>query len=180
MQNKILNACNCTDPLALSLFNSTTCETVSQQTCMNNQYAIIFNTNYITSTCIPLCPLECQKAVFKTSVSFLEVIGDLYYDYIRNNSNLSSDFVNTVLTKDSAQDSFSYVYLYYNTNSYTITTESPNMDAVSLLANIGGTLGLFLGISLMQICELVDVLIQILLIKTNPSLFIENKSKIIP
>ena len=165
MQKNILDTCNCTDPLSLSLFNSITCETVDEQTCMNNQYTFIFESNYITTTCIPLCPLECQKAVFATSISFLEGIGDLYYDYIQNNSNLLSDFVNTNLTIDSAKDSFAFVYFYYDSNSYTISTESPNMDVVSLLANIGGTLGLFLGISLIQICELVDVLLQIILIK---------------
>ena len=41
------------------------------------------------------------------------------------------------------------------------------MDLVGLLANIGGTLGLFLGISLIHICELFDVLINILFIKMN-------------
>ena len=43
----------------------------------------------------------------------------------------------------------------------------PSMDVVTLLATIGGTLGLFLGISLMHMCELVDVLIQIVFIKAK-------------
>ncbi len=127
----------------------------------------MFDKNYITSTCIPLCPLECQQGIFKTSLSSMEAIGDLYYDHIKGNSNLSSDFVKTNITIDSAKDSFAFVYFYYNSNSYRLTIETPSMDLVALLANIGGTLGLFLGISLIQICELVDVVINILTIRMN-------------
>ena len=84
---------------------------------------------------------------------------------IKNNPNLASDFVTRPITKETAKNSFVYVYFYYNSNSLRLSTDSPNMDIVSLLANIGGTLGLFIGISLIQICELVDVLIEIIFIK---------------
>ena len=167
MQKKTFATCNCTDPSSFSLLNSTTCETFDQQTCLHDLYVFKFDENYITSTCIPLCPLECQKDIFKTSISSLKTTGELYYDYIKSNSNLSSDFVYKNLTIDTAKDSFAFVYFFYNSNSYTLTTELPSMDLVGLLANIGGTLGLFLGISLIHICELFDVLINILFIKMN-------------
>jgi len=38
------------------------------------------------------------------------------------------------------------------------------MDILMLLGNIGGTLGLFLGVSLLSVCELVHVMIESCLI----------------
>jgi hypothetical protein len=167
MQENILMKCNCTDPLSLSLFNSTTCEDVTQQKCMNDQYAWMFDENYITLTCVPLCPLECNKTYIRTFETSNDIIGDLYYDYIRSNVNLRSDFLNGPITVEQAKNSFSFVVFYYDSNSYTLSTQAPTMDVVALLANIGGTLGLFLGISLIQVCEIVDVFIQILFFKNH-------------
>ena len=134
---------------------------------MDNQYGLILDENFITSTCVPQCPLECNRTIYKAFVSSCEIIGDFYYDYIQSNANLLSDFVERNLTIESAKDSFTFALLYYNSNSYTLSTETPSMDVVTLLATIGGTLGLFLGVSLMHMCELVDVLIQIVFIKAK-------------
>jgi hypothetical protein len=42
-----------------------------------------------------------------------------------------------------------------------LLTETPSMDVVALLANIGGTMGLFLGMSLLHVCELAEVFIEL-------------------
>ena len=160
-----MSICNCTDPFSSSLFNSNTCKTVEQQKCMYTQYELLFSENFLSFKCVPLCPLECNRTHFRTSISSNEIITDLYYDYIKSNANLASDFVTRPITKETAKNSFVYVYFYYNSNSLRLSTDSPNMDIVSLLANIGGTLGLFIGINLIQICELVDVLIEIIFVK---------------
>ena len=39
------------------------------------------------------------------------------------------------------------------------------MNFVSLLANIGGNLGLFLGVSVFSLCEIVEIFIEIFFIK---------------
>jgi hypothetical protein len=41
--------------------------------------------------------------------------------------------------------------------SYTLSTESPTLDIIGLLAYIGGTLGLFLGISVLTFVEFVEI-----------------------
>jgi hypothetical protein len=52
------------------------------------------------------------------------------------------------------------VKIFYDSLSYTKTTESPQMDVVSLVASVGGNLGLFLGVSVFSLCEIVEVLIE--------------------
>jgi hypothetical protein len=76
-------------------------------------------------------------------------------DKIKSNLNLSSDFLNRTLNTQIARESIVEVQIFYESLSYSLTTESPQMDAVYLLGSIGGNLGLFLGISVFSICELI-------------------------
>jgi hypothetical protein len=160
--------CNCTSFSSFYLKNESNCETYDQIECLKNTTAIAYNNNFITSECTPLCPIECNRTVFKPSgISSYVLTGELFYDYIQDHPNLLVDFVNRPITIENALDSFTALNVYYRYNYYTLSTQSPSMDMVSLLANLGGTLGLFIGISLIQLCEIIDVLIQIILIKTK-------------
>ena len=112
---------------------------------------------------MPLCPLECNQTNFKVSVSSARLLGNTYAKHINENKNLSSDFGNKLVSVEKAEKSFVYARIFYESQSYTLSTESPKLDWVSLLANIGGTLGLFLGVSALSACELIEVLIEIFL-----------------
>ena len=167
-QKRLIETCNCTDPQVLSLFSSITCETSLQQQCMALSYeSVLLKDNFIHKECVPFCPLECNRTEYTTSISAIEIIGDLYADFIRANQNISADFGEQPINAETAKKSFSYAYLYYDSLAYTLSTEVPSMDIVALLANIGGTLGLFLGVSLLHLCEIVEVLIEIVFIKTE-------------
>ena len=43
----------------------------------------------------------------------------------------------------------------------------PLFDIVSLLGSIGGNLSLFLGVSVFSLCEIVEVIIEILIIEVK-------------
>jgi hypothetical protein len=95
-------------------------------------------------------------------MSSYKLLGDIYASYINGNLNLKEDYSNgdnetVVIDDDRARESVTRVNIFYESLSYTVSTETPQMDFVSLLANIGGNLGLFLGVSLFSICELVEV-----------------------
>ena len=132
---------------------------------MNNQYRVVLNSNFIETTCRPQCPLECESLVFPAFISSFDTIGNLYYDFINENQNLTSDFVYTNLTIEKAKDSFSFFLLYYTHNSYTESIEVPSMTLVSLFSSLGGSVGVCLGASLIHLCELFQVLIEIVYVK---------------
>ena len=92
-------------------------------------------------------------------------MGDDFADYIKNNKNLSSDFIRTTISPTTAANSVVKVNIFYDSMSYELSTESPKMDIVSLLASIGGNLGLFLGVSVFSLCELIEVAIEIYFVK---------------
>jgi hypothetical protein len=166
MQSELIQKCNCSDPQSLSLFNSSTCVKESEQKCMETEYDSLISDNYLKSVCIHKCPLECNSTEFTSSLTSVELIGDLFADFLNSDlrNNLSLDFESSStrpINPEIAKKSFVTFQLYYSTNSFTLSSETPSMDIVGLLANIGGTLGLFLGVSLLHFCELIEVLIEI-------------------
>ena len=70
------------------------------------------------------------------------MIGNLYADFINSQDNILADFNEQPISYEVAKNNFVNVWLYYSSLSYTLSTETPSMDIVSLLANIGGTIGM--------------------------------------
>lgn len=54
--------------------------------------------------------------------------------------------------------------VYYDDLSYTQIDESPKTEMVDLISNIGGTLGLFIGVNFFNFIEIVELFLQILFI----------------
>ena len=130
--------------------------------------------NYIEVTCVPSCPLQCNRTQYTTMISSSALNGAWYVETIRSNLNLAADFVGTPLNADTARESVARVNVYYPTLSYTLSLEAPYMDAVALLGSIGGTLGLFMGISVLSVSEIVEVLMEIYFISTNTNISINK------
>jgi hypothetical protein len=53
------------------------------------------------------------------------------------------------------------LFVYYESLAYTFAEQSPQIDFVTLLASIGGNLGLFLGVSLFSICEMITCMFEV-------------------
>jgi len=167
-QMLLIRKCKCIDQWLLSLFEQKDdCSLNSEQkSCMNEFFIAAFNENNtnVIDLCASLCPLECNKTqIVPVSLSYVNIVGNLDADLISENRNLSSDFVTRPINEINARESVVQLNIYYNSLSYTISTESPQMNFVNLLADIGGNLGLFLGISIFSICEVIDVLIRVFL-----------------
>ena len=110
-----------------------------------------------------MCPLECNQTLYKPTVSSYQLIGTQFLEKVLNNSNLTSDFIMRIFDSTQIEKSLIQVSIFYESLSYILSEETPRMDMVSLLASIGGNLGLFLGVSLISVCELIEALIQILI-----------------
>ena len=98
-------------------------------------------------------------------MSFGSISGFSFVDKINENENLRKDFVKRTLNEKTARESVIKVNLYYDSLSYELSTESPKMTLADLLASIGGNLGLFMGMSLMSFSEILEVLLEIIIIK---------------
>ena len=148
-QKKYVDKYNCTYPDFLSLFNVITCS----MDLLDDTYDI----NVILNECLPLCPLECNQTLFKTSISLSQLNGEYALSIFR--PKFVSDFINRTIDSIKARESIVKVNIFYESLFYTESYEWPQMNAVSLFASIGGNLGLFLGVSVFSICEIVEFII---------------------
>jgi hypothetical protein len=173
LQKYIINKYNCTLYMLVSLYSVDLCEWELYLKIVSTDD--FFTDNFINEICLPQCPLECNQTLYKTSLSSYQLIGSSYREKIVSNQNLKSDFIYRDLDLTQVEKSFLSVSIYYESLSYTLTTESPQMDLVALLSSIGGNLGLFLEMSLFSLCELIEVVIELIFtlkIKSNKILLV--------
>lgn len=102
------------------------------------------------------CPLECESTQysFSISTSSSSSISEIN-DYIKYNFNYEME---------SNIKSVYRIFIYFNNLEYTELLELQKFPPLDLVSNIGGTLGLFLGISLLSFIEILEMIIHVLFI----------------
>lgn len=115
--------------------------------------------------CLEMCPMECESVNYRTSVNIADYSNDNYLKMLFTTRNRTQVVKNNVLL----------VNLYFETITYTQIKEIAEMPFSNLLANIGGKLGLFLGVSILSFLEIVEIIFEvirhyILQIKFNPNI----------
>ena len=93
-----------------------------------------------------------------------------------NNRIIKSKFSSTdQITYATLKRNIAQVMVYYEDLGYQQYDEVEKMSLSDLVANIGGFLGLFLGMSFLSFVEILDILLQILFYKLSSS-----KEKVVP
>ena len=90
------------------------------------------------------------------------------FDYIKNNSAFSSKYDEDELTIDFIADDIVKLNIYYESLTYTLTEESVSINLVSMFSSIGGFIGMFLGMSIMTLVELLEIIIKYFYSLINP------------
>ena len=91
-----------------------------------------FRNKGVAIVCGEMCPIECDSVEYSVKSFYLS----FPYHY---------------RTK-------SAVRIYYETFDYTSTTQIPKLRSDDLFGNVGGILGLFLGVSLLSLVEIIELL----------------------
>jgi hypothetical protein len=71
---------------------------------------------------------------------------------------------NVANSKNLTLNDLVYFTVYFEDSAYTSISEIPKMSFLDLIANIGGNLGLFIGISFLSFAEFIELLIEIFII----------------
>jgi len=145
------NACNCSGRNIGQMVSKCYADK-SQRGCLVN-----FLKNFDTKKCLDYCPLECDS-------NFLTI--SQYSSSLPRNGNTTDIFHYFYELKTFEEVSKGYfgIYIFYEQLGYTLISESESLTVYDLVSNIGGILGLFLGISFLSIIEIVEILIQIIYI----------------
>ena len=123
---------------------------------------------FFQENCSSDCPLECYSDAFDVSLSSYELPPKYYLEYLNSNlTNLKDDFQTDKIDADMAKESFVYLTIFNKSLSFELSTETPQLTLITLFANMGGHLGLFLGVSVFSLFEPIQVLIEIVCMKLN-------------
>lgn len=171
-QMLIIEKIGCADLRLPNILNATSCTTPEQFQMLEN----ISETGLNLPSCFEYCPYECDSVYFSLGLSIAKFPSKSYYKQLIKGSrgrffaqafNVSS-FAN--VTFDMLSESVFSLFIYFDEITTTEISEAPTLEWFSLIAGIGGTMGLFIGVSLLSFVEFFELLVELVLILTN-SLF---------
>ncbi len=105
------------------------------------------------SECLKVCPEECDLIEFNVFQYFSYYPNDAYALQLQARSPLLAN-----LSLEDVKESVILLNVNYETMVSTIVEETPAMTFPTLLGNLGGQLGLFLGMSFLSFIELFEIL----------------------
>ncbi|RNA25614.1 amiloride-sensitive sodium channel subunit gamma-like [Brachionus plicatilis] len=139
------------------------------QECGNDKIEEIKETYYgksLDKGCLKECPQECEYTKYDLTVSSSLFPTKTYSKIMMYNENISKnfDFENHQFENEykKALTSVLSVKIYFKSDLVTNVRQKPKISNEVFISNIGGTLGLFLGLSLISVLEFIEFLIEIL------------------
>jgi hypothetical protein len=163
LQKKTNERCNCYDlwyPFYDERFEP--CLNESQSSCSDNLFYEMYEQDQI-AFCTNICKAECTSISYDISSSYADFPSKKYYESLRENELIKKNFANEGIqnfTFEDLKSKMTSLRVYFSELSYTMISENEKMNIVDLLSNIGGTMGLFLGISLLSFVEIVELVIE--------------------
>jgi hypothetical protein len=104
-------------------------------------YDAYYNSSGILSKCNQKCPVECNQVSFQTKRVDIELdIDNNVVHYYK--STLAEKFNISEYTDDEFKKRVTRMYIYFDKLEITEITQSPSISLTSLIANVGGLLGI--------------------------------------
>ena len=114
--------------------------------------------NYKYKKCINYCPTVCDSMSYTINP---------YFEHFPTNGKISAKSKkengwDMFETYEQANKHSIAIYVYYKELKYTLISNKPKTELFTIISNIGGTLGLFLGISFLSFIEILEILFQVI------------------
>jgi amiloride-sensitive sodium channel subunit alpha len=128
--------------------------------CVSN-YLSQFRVKLESEKCEQYCPLECDST---------EYIINNYIEPFPSVGNISErtknqySYFNNFSTYEELNMNIASVRVYFKNLKYTSVKTEPKTQTFTLISNIGGLFGVFLGISFLSFVEIFEILFEILII----------------
>lgn len=164
-QKLVIEKCSCINSQyrIFNLNDTKPCLTPSQLECMFQVNEIFYSNDYIKNNCEPYCPIECTVIDYSLNVFGTDFPGYGYANFMTRqatspyyrteNPSFHSDIKKEILE----------VNVFYDSETYVEIFDQPSLDVSSFVSNIGGQLGLFLGMSMLSMIEILDLLLRVIL-----------------
>ena len=114
---------------------------------------------------IDRCPLECDTVKYEFELSSLNYPSKEDYNKLKSDSVYYAAYKSfysniDVSTYELYKDYYYSMKIFVPSTSYEQITDSPQFDIYALLANLGGTLGMFLAFTVFSFVELIEILMK--------------------
>ena len=152
----VAKTCNCINFYNMfRIPNYKICKTSDETMCGYKSMVRTMEPNFYIINCLDKCPLECfeQKYKFLETFSNYPTINDL--TRMEDDNLISEKFKNYTDFKDYLSDNIVKMSIYYDSLSYLETSESQLLSDDTLMANLCGQIGLFLGLSFISLYDLI-------------------------
>ena len=114
-----------------------------------------FQNSNVIKICSQYCPLECDSISYSISTNSEQ------FPFTGSFSNLTSFEYQKFLSYEEVQKYYVSIRAYFPELKYTLINQQPKVEVFDLVSSVGGTLGLFLGISFLSFVEIIELLIEI-------------------
>lgn len=105
------------------------------------------------------CPLACDYVTYVMDMTKQEfpTLGYFKQSVRKKPEYFERVFVDRHVTYEMFRDSMTHVNVFFHETSVTELSEKPKLDAVGLVSNLGGIIGVFLGVSVLTLVEFVEL-----------------------
>lgn len=158
IQQDTIKACGCYNPMLDALDSKKPCQNIIDFTCM---FQVFQNLSYSSSIneCIRInCPIACKRIMFETKSYISDYPSELNYNILRATPSVRENFKPDELTYENIRKKYAYVNVYFEELRYMSIKEVEAMTGIDLFSSIGGTMGLFIGISVLSLVEVIEIL----------------------
>lgn len=150
--------CNCTNSYDKRSTMSVSCSDKSSEKCYKSE-ARHFD---YSRECLAKCPLECEKFYYSVRKEGLNFVDEISKKEQKQIEAKIKEIYNVTIKYSQISGGCIYLDFFFDVLNYMEITQYPKMDVSELLSNVGGTLGLFLGISLLTFIEIFEFSIEII------------------
>ena len=117
------------------------------------------------------CPQECDSEFYTMTTASLDYPTQIYADMLSSQSQIQSRFNNLKPTYQQLKQSIASVNINYNALSFTQFKENQKVTVIDLISSIGGTMGLFLGLSFLSMFEITEIFVELLFLLVEKYIF---------
>ena len=172
-QDKLIASCNCSDIITKNILDVKYCESSNELECLS-KFKNSFSSSYFNSLCEYACPSQCQSIEYKLSLStsafptlrYAKNVQTIHYDRFRR-------FTSDAELIEYCRQGFLKIVVSYENIYYTAIGELAAMTLNGLFGNLGGQMGLFIGISFLSLVEVIELIVTICV-----TIFNQKKRKI--
>ncbi|VDN37569.1 unnamed protein product [Gongylonema pulchrum] len=171
--------CNCVDPsfvtrddihtfYAINNSQPSACDMTLTRSFECVRKSLTNSTN--SGFCEKQCPQSCHEQGYVSRVTTSLWPRTSYYDHIKELWKQQLPSMETMLEAREARTNLAKLEVYYEELNYESVVESPSQDVWDLLSNIGGTLGLYIGMSFLTLGEFAELFVKCLALPAQKGL----------